>query len=142
MVRANSLALVSEENGEFISHAVKTFAESRGLYYDLWHKDGPIWIVTDLDWSKSNIGRRVNKLELGVFREDDFLEIKILPGAYRIQQGQRKSIRPGLRQQMSQRIPFDDFLMAINRNGRNGANEALHPQLERAWDYVTHISIL
>ena len=139
MQDVHSLAMVSEEYGEFISYVVRNFAESKGLTYDLWHKDAPIWIITDLEWSASNIGPRVNKLELGVFRTDDSLAIKVLPDGYRIVSGQRRSVRSDLRQELSQQVSFDDFLMRVNQNGRAGASEILQSKLTKAWESTVAI---
>ena len=134
-----SLAQVSEEYGEFISQVVRNFAESMSLKYDLWHKGAPIWIITDLDWAESNIGPRVNKLEVGVFRTDNVLEIKVLPDAYRIKTSQRWSMRSESRQVLSQRVSFDDFLMAVNQQGRDGAKDILRPKLYQAWNETVAI---
>lgn len=133
------LAMVSEEYGEFIAHAVRTFAEDRRLNYDLWHKDAPLWIITDLPWPHSNIGPRVNKLEIGLFRTDSFLEIKVLPDAYQIEMGQRKCIQSGLRQELSRSVPFDEFLVAVNQKGRDGAHNILQPKLSEAWEGVVAV---
>jgi len=129
-----SLAAISEEMGEFVSSAVRAFADSRKLHYDLWHKGAPTWVITDLDWFQSNIGPRVNKLEVAVFHTDNSLEIIIFPDAYRIENGQRRSISPGLRQDLSQRLLFNEFHTAITQKGDVGAREILEPVLRRAWN--------
>lgn len=133
MTKVYSLATLSEEMGEFVSYAVRSFAEEKNLYFDLWHKDSPIWVITDLNWNESNIGPVVRKLTIGVFQVERSLEIIIVPDIYKIKGGKRTSMTSEERQKQTRTVTYKSFLRAVVRDVDNGVNEVLWPELEKAW---------
>lgn len=114
--------------GQSISEVVKEFAEKKGLFFNLWHKDAPLWVVTDLSWDESNMGSKGDTVEVGVFYTDTSVEILAIPDAYQMVGGKRNDLDPKERLDSVRNVSFSDF----QKNVKHG-EDLLREELKEAW---------